>query len=305
MSSDPTLWPPFSNEWKAWLVERRPHESDGRAYRIRLPPAGEKVRGCSRNCRIAPSRGVVGAPAHGPRTVPGEQLDLRPKLCRQAAGAGPAPVADMDALPILATGLLPRPSPGGALEDVGDAVPGRQQHPLVVGLVGQWLEPEHAGGTVLPSSVAGLLAACAETWGLFLVLFGLGAAVARPTCAELFATGFRAGRTGCSDSVIPSDPRGSRGSLLAAGLMIAGDRPPTPDNPSTRSQGLRRSGKPPGPGRASKPGVLLPSSPWSVLCGRVPRGTLARGGVRWSSPTGTPVRDVGSGDVSLWLGQRR
>ncbi|MFO1458832.1 MAG: CPBP family intramembrane glutamic endopeptidase [Verrucomicrobiota bacterium] len=128
----------------------------------------------------------------------------------------------MDAPPILAT---EPPSPGHPpvapwktwvmLFLVGS-------YPLVVGLVGQWLESEHAGGTVLPSSVAGLLAACAENLGLFLVLFGLGAAVARPTRAELFATGFPGWKDWLLGLGYSVGLRVGLAVLLAAGLMIAG-----------------------------------------------------------------------------------
>lgn len=62
-------------------------------------------------------------------------------------------------------------------------------YPLAVGLIGAHLRTGAPGESALPSTVAGLLAVCAENFGLFALLFLAAAALGRPTRDELFALG--------------------------------------------------------------------------------------------------------------------
>ncbi|MBL9174831.1 MAG: CPBP family intramembrane metalloprotease [Verrucomicrobiales bacterium] len=128
----------------------------------------------------------------------------------------------MDAPPILATTPPPAARPPVAVWRTGIMLVLVGSYPLIVGLVGRWLDSGHAGGTVLPGTVPGLLAACAENLALFLILFGIGAAIARPTRAELFATGFPGWKDWLLGLGYSVGLRMGLAILLAAGLMVAG-----------------------------------------------------------------------------------
>lgn len=128
----------------------------------------------------------------------------------------------MDAPPILATAPPPEDLPPVAVWKTRVMLVLVGSYPLVIGVLGKWLGAGHAEATVLPATVPGLLAACAENMALFLVLFGIGAAIARPTRAELFATGFPGWKDWFLGLGYSVGLRVGLAMLLAAALMVVG-----------------------------------------------------------------------------------
>lgn len=128
----------------------------------------------------------------------------------------------MDAPPILATAPPPEDRPAVAVWKTRVMLVLVGSYPLVIGVLGKWLGAGHAEATVLPTTVPGLLAACAENMALFLVLFCIGAAIARPTRAELFATGFPGWKDWFLGLGYSVGLRVGLAVLLAAALMVVG-----------------------------------------------------------------------------------
>ena len=92
MSSDPNTVASLLERMEgAGWVERRPHESDGRAYRIRLLPDGEKKYEVVREIAVALQAEVLSVLPTSDRERFLEQLDLVSEACRRAAGSGTRP----------------------------------------------------------------------------------------------------------------------------------------------------------------------------------------------------------------------
>lgn len=87
MSSDPNTVASLLErmEVSGW-VERRPHESDGRAYRIRMLPAGDRVYEGVRSIAVALQTEVLAVLPEAERERFLEQLDQVAAACRRAAG---------------------------------------------------------------------------------------------------------------------------------------------------------------------------------------------------------------------------
>jgi DNA-binding MarR family transcriptional regulator len=90
MSSDPnTVASLLERMEEAGWVERRPHERDGRAYRIRLLPAGRERYEIVRDEAVALQTEVLSGLPEGQREIFLEQLDLVASACRRAAERAP------------------------------------------------------------------------------------------------------------------------------------------------------------------------------------------------------------------------
>jgi DNA-binding MarR family transcriptional regulator len=90
MSSDPnTVASLLERMEEAGWVERRPHERDGRAYRIRLLPAGREKYEVVRDEAIALQAQVLDCLPAAQRELFLEQLDLVATACRKAAEEAP------------------------------------------------------------------------------------------------------------------------------------------------------------------------------------------------------------------------
>jgi DNA-binding MarR family transcriptional regulator len=87
MSSDPnTVASLLERMASAGWIERRPHESDRRAYRIKLLPAGLKQYHLAREVAIALQNEVLAVLPERERERFLEQLELVSTACRLAAG---------------------------------------------------------------------------------------------------------------------------------------------------------------------------------------------------------------------------
>lgn len=92
MSSDPnTVASLLERMQSAGWVERRPHETDGRAYRIRLLAAGERKYEDVREIAIALQAEVLTVLPETERERFLEHLDLVSAACRRAAEDAPRP----------------------------------------------------------------------------------------------------------------------------------------------------------------------------------------------------------------------
>ena len=90
MSSDPnTVASLLERMEEAGWVERKPHERDRRAYRIRLLPAGNERYEVVRELAIALQTDVLGVLPEGEREHFLEQLALVAANCRKAAEEAP------------------------------------------------------------------------------------------------------------------------------------------------------------------------------------------------------------------------
>ncbi len=90
MSSDPnTVASLLERMEEAGWVERRPHERDGRAYRIRLLPAGRKKYEVVRDQALGLQAEVLGCLPEEQRERFLEQLELVSLACRRAAEESP------------------------------------------------------------------------------------------------------------------------------------------------------------------------------------------------------------------------
>ena len=90
MSSDPnTVASLLERMAAAGWVERKPHERDRRAYRIRLLPAGRERFEIVRELAVALQSDVLAVLPEPEREHFLEQLDLVGVACRQAAAAAP------------------------------------------------------------------------------------------------------------------------------------------------------------------------------------------------------------------------
>lgn len=90
MSSDPnTVASLLERMQEAGWVERRPHERDGRAYRIRLLPAGRKKYEVVRDQAVALQSEVLACLPEEQRERFLEQLDAVSAACRRAAEDAP------------------------------------------------------------------------------------------------------------------------------------------------------------------------------------------------------------------------
>jgi DNA-binding MarR family transcriptional regulator len=86
MSSDPnTVASLLERMEEAGWVERRPHERDGRAYRIRLLPAGRKKYEVVRDLAVGLQGDVLSGLPAAERERFLEQLDVVATACREAA----------------------------------------------------------------------------------------------------------------------------------------------------------------------------------------------------------------------------
>lgn len=92
MSSDPNTVASLLErmEDSGW-IERRPHERDGRAYRIRLLPAGRKQFEVVREAAATLQAEVLGVLPESDRERFLQQLDLVGAACRKAADDAPRP----------------------------------------------------------------------------------------------------------------------------------------------------------------------------------------------------------------------
>lgn len=92
MSSDPnTVASLLERMQTAGWVERRPHETDGRAYRIRLLPEGEQKYDLVREIAVALQAEVLEVLPADDRERFLEQLELVSTACRRAADDAPRP----------------------------------------------------------------------------------------------------------------------------------------------------------------------------------------------------------------------
>lgn len=90
MSSDPnTVASLLERMEEAGWVDRRPHERDGRAYRIRLLPSGREKYEIVRAEAVALQTEVLSCLPEGQREPFLEQLDLVASACRRAAEQAP------------------------------------------------------------------------------------------------------------------------------------------------------------------------------------------------------------------------
>lgn len=90
MSSDPnTVASLLERMESAGWVERRRHESDGRAYRIRLLPAGEERYEVVRELAVDLQREILSVLPEEDRERFLEHLDLVSAACRKAADDAP------------------------------------------------------------------------------------------------------------------------------------------------------------------------------------------------------------------------
>lgn len=90
MSSDPnTIASLVERMAAAGWVERKPHESDRRAYRIRLKPAGKKLYGKLRDLAIGLQSQVMAALPEPGREVFLEDLAAVADACRAEASNSP------------------------------------------------------------------------------------------------------------------------------------------------------------------------------------------------------------------------
>lgn len=92
MSSDPnTVASLLERMQTSGWVERQPHESDGRAYRIRLLPAGARKYEEVREIAVRLQTEILAVlPADGQEQFL-EHLDLVSAACRRAAEDSPRP----------------------------------------------------------------------------------------------------------------------------------------------------------------------------------------------------------------------
>lgn len=90
MSSDPnTVASLLERMEEAGWVERKPHERDGRAYRIRLLPPGRKKYEVVRDLAVALQAELLACLPETEREHFLEQLDLVAGACRKAAEDAP------------------------------------------------------------------------------------------------------------------------------------------------------------------------------------------------------------------------
>jgi MarR family transcriptional regulator for hemolysin len=90
MSSDPNTVASLLERMKtAKWVERRPHEQDRRAYRIRILPLGQQQYETCRNLAIDLQSQVLSGLPVDQRELFLEQLDEVASACRQAAAESP------------------------------------------------------------------------------------------------------------------------------------------------------------------------------------------------------------------------
>jgi DNA-binding MarR family transcriptional regulator len=90
MSSDPNTVASLVERMEAaGLLERRPHEKDRRAHRLRLLPVGQRKYQAARKIAIALQSEVLGALPEDRREQFLEHLDLVAEACRAAAEESP------------------------------------------------------------------------------------------------------------------------------------------------------------------------------------------------------------------------
>ena len=90
MSSDPnTVASLLERMEEAGWVERKPHERDRRAYRIRILPAGRERYEVVRDLAVSLQTDVLGVLPEAEREPFLEQLDLVSAACRKAAEEAP------------------------------------------------------------------------------------------------------------------------------------------------------------------------------------------------------------------------
>jgi DNA-binding MarR family transcriptional regulator len=91
MASDPnTITSLLRRMEKAAIVERQPHETDRRANRIRITPAGKKVYIKARQIAVELQADVLRPLPEAKRDEFFELLDTVAQSCRQALGGSPA-----------------------------------------------------------------------------------------------------------------------------------------------------------------------------------------------------------------------